>query len=227
VALQPRADASIRFKQADGSVVTLNRQQEVVTFVNRNLEPYRGYHIFMRALPALLRERPKARVVIVGGDQVSYGSAPDPAVHGAASWREVFIKEVRGQIPDADWARVHFVGNLPYEAFIPLLQVSTVHVYLTYPFVLSWSLLEAMSVGCAIVGSDTAPVREVIEHDRTGRLVDFFDPAALVKAVGELLDDPAARQRLGRAARELAQARFDLQRVCLPQQLAWAESMGG
>jgi glycosyltransferase involved in cell wall biosynthesis len=172
-----------------------------------------------------MRKRPNARVVIVGGDQVSYGSAPDPAEHGASSWREVFLQEVRGQIPDADWARVHFVGHLPYEAFIPLLQLSTVHVYLTYPFVLSWSLLEAMSLGCAIVGSDTAPVREVIEHDRTGRLVDFFDPAALVQAVGELLDDPVARQRLGRAARELAQERFDLQGVCLPQQLAWAESL--
>ncbi|NDF46568.1 MAG: glycosyltransferase, partial [Betaproteobacteria bacterium] len=167
--------------------LTLKKSDEVITFVNRNLEPYRGYHIFMRALPALLRKRPNARVVIVGGDQVSYGSAPDPAVHGASSWREVFLQEVRGQIPDADWARVHFVGHLPYEAFIPLLQLSTVHVYLTYPFVLSWSLLEAMSLGCAIVGSDTAPVREVIEHDRTGRLVDFFDPAALVQAVGELL----------------------------------------
>jgi glycosyltransferase involved in cell wall biosynthesis len=223
--LRPRADAHISIKQADGSVVTLDRRQEVVTFVNRNLEPYRGYHIFMRALPALLRKRPNARVVIVGGDQVSYGSAPDPAEHGASSWREVFLQEVRGQIPDADWARVHFVGHLPYEAFIPLLQLSTVHVYLTYPFVLSWSLLEAMSLGCAIVGSDTAPVREVIEHNRTGRLVDFFDPAALVQAVGELLDDPVARQRLGRAARELAQERFDLQGVCLPQQLAWAESL--
>jgi glycosyltransferase involved in cell wall biosynthesis len=225
--LQPREDARVSFKQSDGSVVTLDRQQEVVTFVNRNLEPYRGYHIFMRALPALLRQRPHARVVIVGGDQVSYGSAPDPAVHGAASWREVFLTEVRSQIPDADWSRVHFAGHLPYEAFIPLLQVSTVHVYLTYPFVLSWSLLEAMSLGCAIVGSDTAPVREVIEQDRTGRLVDFFDPAALVKAVGELLDAPTERQRLGRAARALAQERFDLHRVCLPQQLAWAESLGG
>jgi len=226
-ALRPAVDARLSLKQADGSNSALDRQQEVVTFVNRNLEPYRGYHIFMRALPALLRQRPSAQVVIVGGDQVSYGSAPDPAVHGAASWREVFTQEVRGQIPDADWARVHFVGNLPYEAFIPLLQVSTVHVYLTYPFVLSWSLLEAMSIGCAIVGSDTAPVREVIEHDRTGRLVDFFDPLALVRSVCELLDDPAARYELGRAARELAQERFDLRRVCLPQQLAWAESLGG
>jgi glycosyltransferase involved in cell wall biosynthesis len=226
VNLQPKAGAVMQLKQPDGSTVRLDRQQEVITFVNRNLEPYRGYHTFMRALPDLLRQRPKARVVIVGGDQVSYGAAPDPAQYGAATWREVFVREVRDRIPDADWARVHFVGQLPYEAFITLLQVSTVHVYLTYPFVLSWSLLEAMSLGCAIVGSDTAPVREVIEHDQTGRLVDFFSPAELVASVCELLDDPAARQRLGQQARALARERFDLQRVCLPQQLAWAESFG-
>ena len=222
----PNPLASLILKTANGEDLKLTRQDEVITFVNRNLEPYRGYHTFMRALPELLRQRPQARVVIVGADQVSYGAAPDPAVNGAATWREVFIREVRGQIADADWARVHFVGQLPYDAFITLLQISTVHVYLTYPFVLSWSLLEAMSIGCAIVGSDTAPVREVIEHDVTGRLVDFFDPAALVQSVCGLLDDPATRQRLGQQARALAQERFDLQRVCLPQQLAWAESLG-
>ena len=226
VALQPKPNAVLEWKPANGPTIRLDRKQDVITFVNRNLEPYRGYHIFMRALPDLLRRCPQARVVIVGGDQVSYGAAPDPARHGASSWREVFIQEVRGQIPERDWARVHFVGNLPYEAFISLLQISTVHVYLTYPFVLSWSLLEAMSVGCAIVGSDTAPVREVIERDRTGRLVDFFSPAELVASVCDLLNDPAARQRLGHQARALAQERFDLQRVCLPQQLAWAESFG-
>ena len=104
-------------------------------------------------------------------------------------------------IAPADWARVHFLGNLPYTDFVALLQVSTVHVYLTYPFVLSWSLLEAMSAGCAIVASDTAPLREAIEHDRTGRLVDFFDVAGLRDAVCALLEDPAARAQLGAAAR--------------------------
>lgn len=225
--LQPAQGVSVNWSLAQGQGLQIDAGEEVITFVNRNLEPYRGYHIFMRALPELLRQRPRARAVIVGADQVSYGAAPDPAVHGASTWREVFIREVRGQITDADWSRVHFVGQLPYDAFISLLQISTVHVYLTYPFVLSWSLLEAMSIGCAIVGSDTAPVREVIEHGVTGRLVDFFDPAALVQSVCALLEDPAARQRLGQRARALAQERFDLQRVCLPQQLAWAESLGG
>jgi glycosyltransferase involved in cell wall biosynthesis len=110
----------------------LTRQDEVITFVNRNLEPYRGYHVFMRALPRLLKERPKAEVLIVGGDEVSYGAKPP----GDKSWKQIFIDEVRGQIPDADWARVHFLGRIPYDRFLALLQISRVHVYLTYPFVL-------------------------------------------------------------------------------------------
>ena len=135
------------------AVGELAHGDEVVTFVNRNLEPYRGYHVFMRALPEILRQRPRARVLIVGGDGVSYGA---PAPQGS-TWKQIFIDEVRGQVADADWARVHFLGQLPYAQYVALLQVSAVHVYLTYPFVLGWSLLEAMSAGCAIVASDTAP----------------------------------------------------------------------
>jgi glycosyltransferase involved in cell wall biosynthesis len=195
----------------------LTRDDEVITFVNRNLEPYRGYHVFMRALPRLLRERPRARVLIVGGDEVSYGARPPKG----QTWKQIFIDEVRGQIPDTDWARVHFLGRIPYDRFVALLQVSRVHVYLSYPFVLSWSLLEAMSCGAAIVAGDTAPVREVIAQDATGRLVDFFDGAALVNEVCALLDDEAARRRLGRAARELIRAGYDLRTICLPRQLRW------
>jgi len=206
--------------------LTLTRHDEVITFVNRNLEPYRGFHIFMRALPEILKRRPKARVLIVGGNGVSYGAAPSPERHGGLqTWCQIYTAEVRPQISDADWARVHFLGNVPYQHFIPLLQLSTVHVYLTYPFVLSWSLLEAMSVGCAIVASDTQPLHEAIQHDETGRLVDFFDVAGLANEVCKLLDDPAARQRLGQNARQFAQANYDLQTVCLPRQLAWVEGL--
>lgn len=205
----------------------LDRSQELITFVNRNLEPYRGYHVFMRALPALLRARPQARVLIVGGDEVSYGARPDPARHGGRSWKDIFIAEVRPRIPDADWARVHFLGHLPYDVFLGLLQLSTVHVYLTYPFVLSWSLLEAMSTGCAVVASDTAPLREAIHPGDTGELVDFFDAEGLAVQVAALAADPARRARLGARARAFAQAHYDLRRICLPGQQAWVEALAG
>jgi glycosyltransferase involved in cell wall biosynthesis len=205
------------------STLTLTLADEVITFVNRNLEPYRGYHIFMRALPALLKQRPKARILIVGGDGVSYGAKPACE----QSWKEIFIREVRPQISDADWSRVHFLGFLPYAHFVALLQCSSVHVYLTYPFVLSWSLLEAMSIGCAIVASDTLPLREAIHHNETGLLVDFFDSQALADAIVSLLDDPAKRKRLGGNARAFAQATYDLKTVCLPRQLLWVEALSG
>ncbi len=204
----------------NGNIV-LTRQDEVITFVNRNLEPYRGYHIFMRALPDILKQRPKARVLIVGGDDVSYGARPD----GGRKWKDIFAGEVRGRISDADWSRVHFLGNISYQHFIPLLQLSTAHVYLTYPFVLSWSLLEAMSVGCAIVAGDTQPLREAVRHDETGKLADFFDVQGLANAVCALLDAPEARARLGANARAFARATYDLRTVCLPRQLQWVEGL--
>ena len=219
VAIQPRtglpplhlpipADAGCNI--AAGKIV-LTQGEEIITFVNRNLEPYRGYHIFMRALPELMRRRPHARIVIVGGNNTSYGAKP---VQG--TWKQQFLDEVRG---DINLSRVHFVGQIPYTALLGLLQMSTVHTYLTYPFVLSWSLIEAMACGAAIVASDTAPVREVITDGETGRLVDFFSVAALNDVICELLDDPHQRARLGRAARELAVDRYDLRSRCLPQQL--------
>ncbi|MEX2132380.1 MAG: glycosyltransferase family 4 protein [Pseudohongiellaceae bacterium] len=215
VAPNPQASLTL-----NGNIV-LTRQDEVITFVNRNLEPYRGYHIFMRALPEILKRRPGARVLIVGGDEVSYGAQPPKG----ATWKNLFASEVRPQINDADWARVHFLGQIPYNHFITMLQLSTLHVYLTYPFVLSWSLLEAMSVGCAIVASDTQPLHEAIEHDQTGRLVNFFDVAGLVNEVCVLLDDPESRAKFGANARAFALTNYDLKTVCLPRQLQWVEDL--
>ena len=150
----------------------------VVTYVARNLEPYRGFHVFMRSLPALLAAHPTCQVLIVGGDEVSYGRAPK----NAKSWREALLREVNIDT-SSETGRVHFLGKLPYAQYRRVLQVSAVHVYLTYPFVLSWSLLEALASGCAVVASDTAPVREVIRHGENGLLVDFFDGAQLVDAI--------------------------------------------
>lgn len=219
-AVTPNPNVSLTLNTANGSLI-LTKADEIITFVNRNLEPYRGYHIFMRALPELLKRQPNARVLIVGGDDVSYGARPKEG----QKWKDIFADEVRPLISDADWSRLHFLGKVPYQHFIPLLQLSTVHVYLTYPFVLSWSLLEAMSAGCAIVASDTRPLHEAIHHNDTGRLVDFFNSAALTDEICELLNDPVARTRLGANARAFAVANYDLKKVCLPKQLAWLAKM--
>ena len=214
-----KADPAARFQVTPSLMLT--RDDEVITFANRNLEPYRGYHVFMRALPRLLKQRPNAQVVLVGGDGVSYGKrAPKDT-----TWKSVFIDEVKSAISDSDWARVHFVGHLPHAEFGKLLQVSTVHVYLTYPFVLSWSLLEAMSTQCAIVASDTEPVREFIGHQDTGLLTPFFDTDQLVNSINQLLDDPAQRERMGLAARQLVQRLYDLKSVSLPRMLEWVHRL--
>lgn len=157
----------------------LRSGDEVVTYVARNLEPYRGFHTFMRALPAVLAARPRLQVLIVGGDEVSYGR-PLP---GGASYREHYLRELGSGI---DASRVHFLGKIPYPRFIDVLRLSTAHVYLTYPFVLSWFLLEAMSCGCALIASDAAPVREVLQHGHNGLLVDF-SPAALAATIVSVL----------------------------------------
>ena len=182
---------------------------EVVTFVNRNLEPYRGYHTFMRALPAILRQRPNARAVLVGGDGVSYGAPPA----SGKSYRSTYLSEVE---TDLDISRVHFVGTIPYNIYLQLLQISAAHVYLTYPFVLSWSLLEAMSVGCAVVGSSTQPVQEVITDGRNGILVDFLSPEDISTAVIDILARPDRYKSLRACARHTIINQYDLNTVCLP-----------
>ena len=206
---KPDASAWVQLKSAG---LTLRHGDEVITFVARHLEPYRGFHVFMRALPLIQELRPNARVVLVGGDEVSYG-APAP---GGESWRNVLLKEVGSRI---DLKRVHFVGKVPHHRLTQLMQVSAVHVYLTYPFVLSWSLLEAMSIGCLIVASDTAPVREVIADGKNGLLTDFFDPGQLAERVAYALENRTRLAHLREAARASIQERYDLASICLPKQL--------
>ena len=211
--LQPDPAARISLAPPGGGApLVLSRADEVVSFVARNLEPYRGYHRFVRALPRLLAARPRARVVIVGGDDVSYGAAA-PA---GSTWKQRFLDEVAGEL---DLQRVHFVGRVPHLQLRQLMQVATVHCYLTYPFVLSWSMLEAMSQGCLVLGSRTAPVEEVIEHGRNGLLVDFFDTEGLADALADTLAQGAQLDGLRAAARRTVVERYDLRRQCLPQML--------
>jgi glycosyltransferase involved in cell wall biosynthesis len=187
---------------------------EVITFAARNLEPYRGYHIFMRALPLILAARPRAHVLIIGKSGVSYGASPPPG----QTWKELFFSEVADQL---DLTRVTFCETLPYQQFLAALQVSRVHVYLTYPFVLSWSMLEAMACECLIVGSDTPPVKEVISHGQNGLLVPFFSPFELAQNVIAAASEPERYRHLRKAARKTIIDRFDLKRICLPRWLSF------
>jgi glycosyltransferase involved in cell wall biosynthesis len=195
--LQP--DASAQIKLPDGTV--LKAGDPVITYVARNLEPYRGFHHFMRMLEKVQKAHPRCHAVIVGGDDVSYGGKPQ----GAANWREKMLAEVK-----VDPTRTHFLGKLPYDSYRKVLQVSAAHVYLTYPFVLSWSMLEAMASGCLVIGSRTGPVQEVIEDGVNGLLVDFFDSGAMADRVVAALDNAQAMRPLREAAQRTVKERYSL-----------------
>ncbi len=197
-----------RFTLPDGR--TLHKGDEVLTFASRCLEPYRGFHQFMRALPRVLRERPEAQVLVVGDDAAHYG--PEPP--GAGGWKQVYQAQLRGQV---DWRRVHFLGVLPYDDYLRVLQLSRAHVYLTYPFILSWSMLEAMSAGCLLIASGTAPVRDVVQDGENGLLFDFFDTSRLASLVIQALSEPGAYADMRERARQTIVDRYDFQQVSLPR----------
>ncbi len=207
--IQP--DPTAVFTLPDGR--SIKAGDEVLTFVNRNLEPYRGFHIFMRALPAIQKARPNAITLIVGGDDVSYGAKPA----GGGSWKDVMLKEVGERL---DMSRIAFLGRIPYLEYRKLLQVSRVHAYLTYPFVLSWSMLEALAAECLVIGSSTPPVKEALTDGSNGLLVDFFDVEGWAAAVTKALAKPSKYAPLRKAARKSILETYDLRSICLPRQIA-------
>jgi glycosyltransferase involved in cell wall biosynthesis len=202
---------AIRFTMPNTDIV-LTRDDEVVTYVARNLEPYRGFPSFMRSLPQVLQQRPRAQVLIVGGDETSYG----PGLPDGKTFRQQMLDELGDAI---DLTRVHFLGKVPYSTFLAILQVSRVHVYLTYPFVLSWSMLEAMSAQCLVVGSRTAPVEEVIRDGENGVLVEIFKPNDIAEQVIDVLANSAAYETMRKNARRTIVENYDLRTICLPAQL--------
>ena len=201
------------FKTESGK--ELRAGQKVVTFVARNLEPYRGFHTFMRAIPRIQRLHPDAEILIVGSDGVSYGSK----LPEGDSYKKRMLAEVTFN-PDT----VHFTGHLDPARFRAAQHVSMAHIYLTYPFILSWSMIEAMASGCLVIGSRTAPVEEVITDGKNGLLTDFFDHMALADRVSEALTYPQNFFSIRDAARATAVTQYDLRSVCLPRQLGLLDS---
>jgi glycosyltransferase involved in cell wall biosynthesis len=208
--LQPNPEASISLGRLDRP---LTRDDEVITYVARNMERARGFHIMMRALPKILKERPNARVLMIGGNETSYG-AESKHPEGLRGEME---EELQGQI---DWSRVHFLGRVPYDALCDIIRISRCHIYLTMPFVLSWSLLESMSMQATVVAADVAPVREAVTHGETGMLVDFFDPDALAAQVVDVVANPESYAHLGPNARAHVVETYDFLTRCLPEHIA-------
>ncbi len=204
-----KPDSKASFTIANKNI-TLTCDDEVITFAARALEPVRGFHVFMRALPKLLAQRPNAHVVIMGHEKASYGPEPEDN----SSWLDKMLAEVGAEI---DPSRVHVVGFLSKDLYRSVLQVSKVHVYLTYPFILSWSLLEAMAIGVPIAASNTAPIKEFIKDGKTGLLFDFFDTHDLIKTVIKQLDEKQSQlDKQSKNARALVVNNFQ-QKECVEQ----------
>ncbi len=208
-----KPDENETYELPNGKVVS--KEDEVITYVARNFEPYRGFETYMRALEIMCKRRPNAHFIAVGADGVSYGAKLAPG----DTYRKRMMKEV-----DIDESRVHFVGRLPYDKFQKVFRVSSAHIYLTYPFVLSWSFLEAMSSGCVLVGSKTPPVQEVIEEGKNGFMVDFFDPKAVADKVDDIFAHKDRYRDVGIAARQTVKDRYDASK-CLPQHIQIIEGL--
>ena len=195
-----KPDAKAKFTLPNGKMLT--NKDKIVTFVSRNLEPYRGFHTFMRAIPEICQRQPDCHVLIVGGDEVSYGRR----LNGGLTYREKMLQEVK-----IDSNRVHFLGKIAHEEYVKMLQISSAHVYLTVPFVLSWSMLEAMAAGCVVIGSKTAPVLEVL-NSKNGVLVDFFSASEVASAVDDALKSKKKYAEVRKSACETIVTGYSVQK---------------
>lgn len=187
----------------------LSDKKEIITYVGRGMEPYRGFPQFMESVAHILERRPNTHIVIVGQDRVCYGNK----LPEGETYKKLMLERL-----NLDMSRVHFTGHLNSQDYLKVLQASSAHIYLTYPFVLSWSMLEAMSTGCIVIGSDTLPVKEVIEDGVNGLLVDFFNPVQIADRVDEVLDNQAKMEFIRQNARETILNQYSLSNL-LPKHI--------
>ena len=195
-----RPDRNAVLKFPDGRILKAG-ETPIVTFVSRDLEPYRGFPQALAAAAKVIENNRDAIFVFVGGEGVSYGMPPP----GGGSWKDKLLAE--HDIP-AD--RIIFPGTISHDLLRRLYQISTAHIYLTYPFVLSWSVIEAMSCGALIIGSDTSPVQEVIRSGHNGLLVPFYDTDALAGVILDVLREPQKFLPMRVAARRTIERNFRL-----------------
>jgi glycosyltransferase involved in cell wall biosynthesis len=205
---QPKSGAKLILPAID---LDLSAVDEVVTYATRGMEPYRGFPQFMEAVALIQARRPNCHVVVVGEDRVAYGKQ----LPEGKTYKQLMLDRL-----SLDPDRLHFTGSLPYHQYLQVLQASSAHIYLTRPFVLSWSMLEAMATGCLVIGSNTEPVREVIADGKNGLLVDFFSPTEIADSVDEVLDHPDQFTYLREQARQTILQQYDLAQL-LPQHLQW------
>lgn len=201
-----KPDENAKFLVRDKNL-ELTAKDEVITYATRGMEPMRGFPQFMEAVNTLLKKRPNAHFVIGGNDKVCYG---EPLKSG--TYKELMLNKFK-----IDLNRVHFVGGLDYDEYLKLLQISSVHVYSTYPFILSWSILEAMSVGCCIVASNTAPVVEVMQDNFNGLLFDFYNLEQLVEKVEYALDNKDKMKKIRNNARQTVIEKYELKNLLTKQ----------
>ena len=213
---RPKSDAILSL-QYHGRNITLSRKDEVITYINRNMEPYRGIHIFLEILPKILRDRPNAVVLIIGSPSSGYGPSPAKTIHGSKTWFDIFWSRMNNSLTNEQLSRVLFLGTIGLEHYRLCLQVSSCHVHLSYPFTLSWSFMEAMSTGLPIVSSNSEAVREMAEDGEHAMLVDFYDVDSVVTQCIELLKDRDLAVALGTRAREEIVNNYDAGTVSTPR----------
>lgn len=214
--VKPSLATEVILKDTSLGDVRLSPNDEIISYSIRNLEPSRGFHCYMRALPELQRTRPNAKFIIIGGDEVSYSSRH----HSGKNWREVMLSEVGDQL---DMQRTIFAGKIPYHSLLDIFSITSLHIYYTTPFVLSWSLLEAMACETPILASATQPVKEVIKNGENGVLFDFFSKKEIVDKANEMLSNSNLRSLLGKQARKTIIDNYDLNSICLPQHIELIE----
>lgn len=208
---KPKPDTKLVLNRIN---LDLSETTEIITYVARGMEPYRGFPQFMKTVEILQKRRPNCQVIVVGENRVAYGkNLPD-----GKTYKELMLETL-----DLDLSRLHFTGLLPYNEYLQVLQASSAHIYLTRPFVLSWSMLEAMSAGCVIVASSTEPVKELIKDRYNGLLVPFFSPEKIANKVEEVFDNPTVMEKIRIKARETIVNNYNLNDL-LNKHLEWVKT---